>query len=128
MSDNDAAHDHAAQNHAAQNHAAQLDGDVLGERVGDDGLPGVGDFPPDQMLGVNDPNQVAPDDVAMREARTRGEETPSSAARSGDLLPPEGDDDRHDDVQQMLASTGDPDGSSADAPAEIDAIHVTRES
>lgn len=106
----------------SDNHAPQLDGDVLGEQVGDDGLPGVGDYPPDQMQGVNDPNQVARDDVAMREARTRGEEVPGDAERSGDLLPPDGDDGARDDVQQMLGDEGDEDRG--EMPAEVVAVHV----
>ena len=106
----------------SDNHAPQLDGDVLGEQVGDEGLPGVGDFPPDQMQGVNDPNQVAPDDVSMREARTRGEAVPGDPDRSGDLLPPDGDDGRRDDVQQLIGDEGDED--QATAPAEVAAMHL----
>lgn len=106
----------------SDNHAPQLDGDVLGEQVGDDGLPGLAGFPPDRMQGVNDPNQVAPDDVAMREARTRDEEVPGTGERPGDLLPPDGDDDRRDDVQEMLGDEGDEDR--ADAPAEVAALHL----
>lgn len=110
----------------SDNHAPQLDGDVLGEQVGDDGLPGLTGFPPDQMQGVNDPNQVASDDLAMREARTRDEEVPGSTDRSGDLLPPDGDDDRLDDVQQMLGDEGDEDRAAA--PAEVAALHVEEQS
>ncbi len=55
------------------NDSERLDGEVLGEHVGDDGLPGVGGYPPDSARGVNDPNLVADDDVAMREARHRSE-------------------------------------------------------
>jgi hypothetical protein len=106
----------------SDNHAPELDGDVLGEQVGDDGLPGLEGFPPDQMQGVNDPNQVAPDDVAMREARTRGEAVPGDPERAGDLLPPVGDDDRHDDVEQLLGSRGDEDGAAM--PAEVAAMRL----
>ena len=106
----------------SDNHAPQFDGDVLGEQVGDDALPGVAGFPPDEMQGVNDPNLVAPDDVAMREARTRGEELPAGVERPADLLPPDGDDDRRDDVQQMLGSEGDEDAAAL--PAEVAALHV----
>ena len=45
-----------------------LDGDVLGEEVGDDDLPGA-DFPPDRAVGVDDPSRAAEDDVATRELR-----------------------------------------------------------
>ncbi len=111
----------------SDNHAPQLDGDVLGEQVGDDGLPGLAGFPPDQMQGVNDPNLVAPDDVAMREARTRSEDLPgdtdrTNAERTGDLLPPDGDDDQRDDVQQMLGTEGDEDRAAP--PAEVAAMHI----
>jgi hypothetical protein len=45
-----------------------LDGDVLGEEVGDDDMPGS-DFPPDSPLGVDDPSRDVDDDVATRELR-----------------------------------------------------------
>jgi hypothetical protein len=106
----------------SDNNARQLDGDVLGEEVGDEELPGTGGFPPDQMQGVNDPNQVAPDDVAMREARTRGEEVPDDPGRSGDLLPPDGDDDQRDDEQQALGTEGDEEDG--EMPAEVAAVHI----
>ena len=111
----------------SDNNARQLDGDVLGEEVGDDGLPGLGDYPPDQMQGVNDPNQVASDDVAMREARTRGEEVPGDPGRPGDLLPPDGDDDLYDDEQQALGSEGEGDADSGEMPAEVAAMHIEEE-
>ena len=111
----------------SDNNARQLDGDVLGEEVGDDELPGVGGFPPDQMLGVNDPNQAAPDDVAMREARTRSEELPDDPGRPGDLLPPDGDDDLLDDEQQALGVEGEDDDDPGEMPAEVAALHVEEE-
>ena len=101
----------------------QLDGEVLGESVGDDGLPGIGDYPADQALGVNDPNLVADDDFAMREARTRSEEMPADDRYAvGDLVPPVGDDDVRDDVQQEIAGVGTPDRE--DPAAEVDAMDV----
>ena len=111
----------------SDNNAQQLDGDVLGEEVGDDGLPGLGDYPPDQMQGVNDPNQVAPDDVAMREARTRGEDVPGDPGRPGDLLPPDGDDDLLDGEQQALGVEGEGDDDAGEVPAEVAALHVEDE-
>jgi hypothetical protein len=110
----------------------RLDGDVLGEEVGDDGMPGVGSFPPDQALGVNDPNLVADDDVAMREARTRGDDVagevagdePPPVERAGDLLPPAGDDGAVDREQQAVATTADDADEAVDRPAEVEAVHV----
>lgn len=115
----------------SDNSAEQLDGNVLGEKPGDDTMPGVGDFPPDQALGVNDPNLVASDDVAMREARTVADETIDSPDRdlagvdptAGDLLPPDGDTGDQDDVQQMLGSTT-PDDPAV-TPAEVEAMHIS---
>ena len=101
----------------------QLDGEVLGESVGDDGLPGIGDYPADQALGVNDPNLVADDDFAMREARTRSEEMPADTSdAAGDLVPPVGDDDLRDEVTQEVATAGTPDRE--DPAAEVAAMHV----
>ena len=111
----------------SDNHADQLDGEKLGEGVGDDGLPGIGDYPPDTAQGVDDPNLVAPDDVAMREARTRGEAIPVPDGGIGDVLPPDGDDGAHDDVQQLLAREGTADDD-APTPAEVAALRVTDDS
>lgn len=106
----------------------QLDGDVLGEDVGDDGLPGIGDYPHDQALGVNDPNLVAQDDVAMREARHRSEEGTGDEARPLDLLPPDADDDLLDAEQQAIATDAtDDDAERIDPPAEVAAIHERRD-
>ena len=57
-----------------------LDGDELGEDVGGDHLPGIGDYPPDESQGVEDPSLAGPDDVATRELRR-------------DVSDPAGDDD-----------------------------------
>lgn len=108
------------------NASQDLDGDVLGEEVGDDGMPGVGDYPADQALGVNDPNLVADDDVAMREARTEAEAVPTAEDRPGDLLPPE--DGVEDHEEQAVALEGEADhGDRADVPAEVAALHVEPE-
>lgn len=45
-----------------------LDGDVLGEDIGDDDQPGV-NYPDDRPWGVQDPSLDAPDDLATRELR-----------------------------------------------------------
>ena len=108
----------------SDNHADQLDGEKLGEGVDDEGLPGIGDYPPDQAQGVNDPNLVARDDVAMREARTRSEEVPGREPRTGDVLPPDGHDDVSDTERQLLAEAG-TDGNPADPPAEVAALRET---
>lgn len=102
------------------NASKDLDGDVLGEDVGDDGLPGIGDYPPDQARGVDDPNLVAPDDVAMREARRRDEHVPGDDQQAGDLLPPDGDDGLVDAEQQAIAAVGETDR--ADPAAEVAAV------
>jgi hypothetical protein len=57
-----------------------VDGDVLGEEVNDDDLPGAVDFPPDRALGVDDPSRDFGDDVATRELR-RSVEHPSGQER-----------------------------------------------
>ncbi|NNE11923.1 MAG: hypothetical protein HKN41_06700 [Ilumatobacter sp.] len=113
----------------SRNSAEQLDGDVLGEAIGDDGLPGVGDYPPDTARGVNDPNLVGRDDVAMREARLRDEASLADPARdaAGDLLPPDGDDGARDDVQQLLGSDAADTVDAAPTPAEAAAVHVTED-
>lgn len=50
-----------------------VDGDTLGERVGDQDLPGTG-YPPERPLGVEDPTgSAAEDDVATRDWRTEDE-------------------------------------------------------
>ena len=109
---------------SASNSSDDLDGDVLGEEIGDDGIPGIGDYPPDQAQGVDDPNLVADDDVATREARRRSEEVAPDDEGVGDLLPPDGDDGLIDREQQQLASEGDSDGTDrAAAPAEVAAMH-----
>lgn len=105
------------------NTSKDLDGDVLGEDVGDDGLPGIGDYPPDQAQGVNDPNLVASDDVVMREARHRAGVVDGDDDRVGDLLPPDGDDGLFDDEQQAVATTGEANHADrADPPAEVAAM------
>jgi hypothetical protein len=110
------------------NSSDDLDGDVLGEEIGDDGIPGIGDYPPDHAQGVDDPNLVAEDDVATREARRRGEEPPHDDRRIGDLLPPDGDDGLTDREQQQIASEGESDHTDRAAPAaEIAALHEERE-
>lgn len=117
----------------SDNSSEQLDGNVLGEQPGDEAMPGVGDYPPDTALGVNDPNLVADDDVAMREARTVADETTDSPDRdlagadpaAGDLLPPDGDTGNQDDVQQMLGASGDTSDDAESVPAEVEAMHIT---
>jgi hypothetical protein len=113
----------------------RLDGDKLGEQVGDDGSPGTGDFPPDQALGTNDPNLVADDDVAMREARLEHETEPDDLGvratapldeNVGDLLPPDGDDGHADSVHGEIASAAEHDDTDrAATPAEVAALHET---
>ena len=107
--------------------ATDLDGDVLGEDIGDDGLPGIGDYPPDQARGVNDPNLVADDDVAMREARTRGEEVAAEPEPVADLIAPDDGEVLDDREHQAIADRSDDDGDRATPPAEVAAVHVDPE-
>ncbi|MGZ4701498.1 MAG: hypothetical protein ACXV3B_00160 [Ilumatobacteraceae bacterium] len=46
-----------------------LDGDALGEEVGDEGLPGTEGFPPDRPWGVEDSTREVSDDMATRDLR-----------------------------------------------------------
>ena len=46
-----------------------LDGDALGEEVGDEALPGTEGFPPDRPWGIEDPTRDVSDDVATRDRR-----------------------------------------------------------
>jgi hypothetical protein len=46
-----------------------LDGDKLGEGIGDDEIPGLVDYPPDRYLGAEDPSLDGDDDLALRDAR-----------------------------------------------------------
>lgn len=111
----------------SQDRSVQLDGDKLGEGVDDGGLPGVGDYPPDTAQGVNDPNLVGDDDVAMREARIRSEELPGDGSEPpvGDILPPDGERPGRDDEHQLLAETTLGQDDTAPTPAEVDALHET---
>lgn len=78
--------------------AEQLDPSVLGEKPGDDGLPGIEDYPPEAPLGVEDPaidaeGSMLQDDLAIREWREEPERTaadlpPPPTHRSGQRLDP----------------------------------------
>jgi len=78
-----------------------LDGDELGEDVGDPELPGAHDFPPDRALGVDDPSVDTPDDLRTRELRR---DVGSDDSSSGFVLvSPEGDDGYTDEEAQEIA-------------------------
>ena len=60
-----------------------VDGDVLGEEVDDEDMPGAAGFPPDRALGVDDPSRDFEDDVATRELRRSVERTGDRGSRFG---------------------------------------------
>jgi hypothetical protein len=106
----------------------QLDGDELGEEVGDDDLPGLGDYPPDEAQGAEDPNLYTSDDVA---ARTLREEPDEPAAADGpadgggviDLVLPDDQDPIVDHEAEALGEIGElEDGDPV--PPEVAAVHV----
>ncbi|HEY0519071.1 MAG TPA: hypothetical protein VGC84_06225 [Ilumatobacteraceae bacterium] len=96
-----------------------LDGDELGEEVGDDELPGTAGFPPDYPLGVDDPSLTAPDDVRTRELRR--DVSDDEDAEAFVLVTPDDVDDVVDDEAQQIATAVDP-GDLA-SPEEA-ALHV----
>lgn len=90
-----------------QDRAEVLDGDRLGEDVGDEARPGVRHYPPDQPMAVEDPMPPdgGPEPVADRETRRRAD------TREGDegtaLVKPDG-------------GTGVPDDEATEVAAEVD--------
>ena len=111
-----------------------LDGDELGEDPLGQHLPGIGDYPPEESRGVEDPNLAGPDDVATRELRRELE-------RDDDLLDPDEDEDRPidladpddavglggEDVEQAaIGDAFDPEPGDPVDP-EVAAIHVVDE-
>lgn len=108
----------------------QLDGDELGEQPGGSNLPGIGDFPPDRSMGVEDPSLYAPDDVDTRDLRSSIEEfTDEAAGAPVDLADPDedasfgsGEDTEPEAVGDAVSPTdGEP------VPPEVAAMHVVDE-
>lgn len=60
-----------------------VDGDVLGEDVDDEDMPGAADFPPDRAQGVDDPSRDFDDDVATRQLRRSVERPGADRSRFG---------------------------------------------
>lgn len=98
-----------------------MDGDVLGEEVGDDGLPGTADFPPDRPWGVEDPTRDVGDDVATRELR-RSSDSPRAASSSFALVDEGSSEGMADDESQEIASAVN--ANEGDLSAEEDAVHI----
>ncbi len=104
----------------------QLDGDVLGEPPGDPDRPGVGDYPPERSLGVEDPSLFDEDDLA-----TRVERRDVATVYEGDVVlvdpaPIDGTD--HDETLTgegiSLAGDGTDPAAPDDLSAEEAAVHV----
>jgi hypothetical protein len=105
----------------------QLDGDELGEEVGDDGVPGLGDYPPDEAQGSEDPNLYTSDDV---EVRTLREEPDDIAVANDDeqddivdLVLPDDQDSLVDGEAEALGAIGELDDGDP-VPPEVAAVHV----
>lgn len=97
-----------------------LDGDTLGEEIGDDALPGTRDYPPDRPWGVDDPTgDDIDDDVAARDRRL------DHQARDRDpiALVAEGSSEGlADDEQQEIAQAVD--AADGDVSPEEGALHI----
>jgi hypothetical protein len=98
-----------------------LDGDALGEEVGDQPLPGAADFPPDRPWGVEDPtSDDVDDDVATRELRM-DHERPHSG-QSFALVADGSSEGLMNDESQEIASAVD--ATEADLSPEEGALHI----
>lgn len=105
----------------------QLDGDVLGERLGDPDRPGVGDYAPERSLGVEDPSLFDEDDLATRAELRRDVETDEiGEVVLVDPAPIDGTD--HDETLTgegiRLAGDGTEPVPSDDLSAEEAAVHL----
>jgi hypothetical protein len=78
-----------------------VDGDALGEEVGDDDLPGTDEFPPERSVGVEDPSRSVSDDFATRELRRDVGSKESSPRFS--LVAPDGEEGLSDEESQEIA-------------------------
>jgi hypothetical protein len=97
-----------------------LDGDVLGENIGDDDRPGVDDYPPDEPFGVEDPSLLADDDLATRRLRRDlGESVADEVPLLGD---PDPTDTFDGDVLHAAHDEGV--ASRESLPAEEAAMHI----
>src|SRR5215204_6338042 len=64
----------------------QLDGDELGEEVGDDYVPGLRDYPPDEAQGAEDPNLYTSDDVEVRTLREEQDQEQDERDEQDDIV------------------------------------------
>lgn len=111
-----------------RSHAEETDETKLGQTVGQPDRSGDL-FPPEEPLGIDDPNvladgSIAADDVATRADRERAEVDLEGGVpeRLGhDLLDPSDDPDVLDDEAELIAV----EGEDADDDAEVTAMHVT---
>lgn len=94
----------------------QLDGDELGEEVGDDYVPGLRDYPPDEAQGAEDPNLYTSDDVEVRTLR----EEPDDVAAAEDVAAARAvaNDDEQDDIVDLVL----PDDQDSLVDGEAEAI------
>jgi hypothetical protein len=97
-----------------------LDGDVLGEDVGDQERPGAANFPPDRPLGIDDPTRSVDDDLATRELRR--DVGSDQSAETFTLLAPESSDGITDSESQEVAS--EVEAAAADLSPEESALHI----
>ncbi len=98
-----------------------LDGDALGEEVGDQGLPGTDGFPPDLPWGVEDPTgDDVDDDLAAREERI--DHTRHTASTSFSLVNVGSSEGLMNDESQEIASTVD--AIESDLSPEDGAMHI----
>lgn len=98
-----------------------LDGDALGEEVGDQGLPGTDGFPPEQPWGVEDPTgDDVDDDMATRERRM--DHARHNAAASFALIATGSTEGLMNDESQEIASAVDV--AEGDLSPEEGAIHI----
>jgi len=97
-----------------------VDGEVLGEEVGDDGLPGTTGFPPDRSWGVEDPTRDVGDDVATRDLR-RAVDPPAHGARFA-LVADGSSEGLMDDEAQEIASAVE--AAEGDLSPEEGALHI----
>ena len=112
-----------------------LDGDELGEDPLGQHLPGIGDYPPEESRGVEDPSLAGPDDLATRELRREVERDDDARSEDElvddqpvDLADPEdtvgvgGEDIEH----EALGDAFDPEPGDPIEP-EVAAMHVVDE-
>jgi hypothetical protein len=97
-----------------------LDGDKLGEGIGDDEMPGLADYPPDRYLGAEDPSLDGDDDLAVRDARR--EEHAFTIDADGVVLEDPNEPGRDDREAQELGS--DVPGSAGPVAPEEAALHI----